>query len=194
MAIGSILAALWYGTLRMPSARWLPDYGPVPPFRLVDQQQHAVTNAHLTGSVWVADFIFTRCAGQCPLMSGRMAQLQAAFRDEPRVRLVSLSVDPARDTPQVLADYASAYQADPARWHFLTGDIEAVRRLSQDGFHLGLSEGGTAAEPILHSVKLVLVDPQGSIRGYYDSTDAKALRQLQADARQLARRGSNGRR
>jgi protein SCO1/2 len=159
--------------------------GQVPDFSLTDQAGHPVTRASLAGSVWVADFIFTRCAGQCPLLSSQMAELQSAFARVPGVQLVSFTVDPEHDTPPMLAAYAAHYGAAPGRWRFLTGSREAVWRLSREGFRLGVGDGGTAQEPITHSVRLVLVDQAGRIRGSYDATDAEALRRLRGDIRRL---------
>ena len=145
----------------------------------------------LLGSVWVANFIFTRCAGQCPLMSAQMATLASALRGEPSVRLVSFSVDPEWDTPAVLADYARRYGAVREQWRFLTGDRAAIVRLCTEGFRLSVAQdGGTDAEPITHSVRLVLVDRAGRIRGYYDTTEAEAMKQLRRDLRRLLRQHS----
>ncbi len=173
---------------RLLSGRWqapLPIYGEVPAFTLVDQQGQPVSRDTLQGSVWVADFIFTRCAGQCPMVSAQMAQLAALLAHRPGVRLVSFTVDPAWDTPEVLARYAAQYRRSDAAWSFLTGDEATIRRLCREGFHVALSEQGTDAEPITHSTRLVLVDRQGHIRGYYDATDESAMRQLRRDLRRV---------
>ena len=162
----------------------LPDYGPLPEFSLTDQQDRPVRLADLQGTVWVADFIFTRCAGQCPMMTAHMAELQRQFARSPHLRLVSFTVDPAHDTPGVLADYAR-HSGAGERWQFLTGEAEAVAALAQRGFRLGLSDEGSPQEPITHSVRLVLMDRQGRLRGYYDATDAEAMRQLSRDIRRL---------
>lgn len=161
------------------------EYGPVPDFILTDQTGRSVTRASLLGSVWIADFIFTRCAGQCPLMSARMAELQRTFERAPEVQLVSFTVDPEHDTPTVLADYARHYGASADRWRLLTGEREAVWRLAREGFRLGVGEGGTAEEPITHSVRLVLVDRAGRLRGTYEATDAAAIQRLREDVRRL---------
>ena len=163
----------------------LPVYGEVPAFTLVDQQGQSVSRDTLRGSVWVADFIFTRCAGQCPMMSAQMAQLAARLPHDSGVRLVSFTVDPAWDTPDVLAHYAAQYRQSTSAWSFLTGDEATIRRLCREGFHVALSEQGTDAEPITHSTRLVLVDRQGQIRGSYEATDEAAVRQLRRDLRRV---------
>ena len=188
-ACAGIVLAAWVGLVRQMPA-WprtpLRAFGQVPEFALRDQAGRPVTRASLSGSVWVADFIFTRCAGQCPLMSARMQELQQAFAGMPRVRLVSFSVDPAHDDPQTLAAYARRYGATEDRWAFLTGAQDAVWRLSREGFRLGVGEEGSEAEPITHSTRFALVDPSGMIRGYYEASEPGALRRLQEDVRQLA--------
>jgi protein SCO1/2 len=158
--------------------------GRVPDFSLIDQEGRAFGLQELRGSVWIANFIFTRCAGQCPLMSARMEALQQALQDAPGVRFVSFTVDPEHDRPETLLRYARQYAASD-RWRFLTGSTAAIHGLARDGFHLAVSEEGTPEEPITHSVRLVLVDREGMIRGAYDAMDPAAVRQLEADARGL---------
>lgn len=165
------------------------DYGPLPEFALTDETEQSVTRQALSGQVWIADFIFTRCAGQCPMMSSQMAKLQERFHDVSDLRLVSFTVDPAHDTPEVLAAYARHYGAVSPRWRFLTGDRETLWALARDGFKLGVNEDGTAEEPITHSVRLVLVDRTGHIRGYYDATDAQALERLFHEAHRVLEEG-----
>jgi len=161
----------------------LLDYSAVPDFTLMERSRRSVTLEDLKGQVWVADFIFTRCAGICPAMSSKMLNLQQRLPRE--IRLVSFSVDPANDTPEVLTEYAKRYNADPERWLFLTGDPEAMQKLSVGGFKLGLDPTGTDAEPITHSSRFVLVDRQGHIRGYYGTEDADILDRIVADAKKL---------
>lgn len=165
----------------------LPHYGRVPAFVLTDQTGHPVSQETLRGAVWIADFIFTRCAGQCPMMSEQMSRLAQAFQEEPSLVLVSFTVDPAHDTPEILARYAAAHAARPAQWRFLTGDLQTITRLSQAGFQLAFSDEGTAEEPITHSRRFVLVDRQGVLRGSYDAGEAEAMARLRRDARRLVR-------
>ena len=161
----------------------LPVYGQVPAFTLTDQEGQPFAAAHLLNNVWIADFIFTSCAGACPEMTSRMVDLQKHLPSA--IQLASVSVDPARDTPDALRRYAQHYGADPARWHFLTGPEPVLRPLIQNGFHLSLLEGSSPEEPIAHSQQFVLVDRKGQIRRYYNSTDPAELKQLIRDARSL---------
>ena len=165
-------------------------YGRVPAFALTSQTGEPVTLAALKGQVWIADFFFTSCSSSCPMMSAGLQGLEKALGDSKGVRLVSFSVDPERDTPAKLAEYAKAYGATADHWLFLTGDKKQVRRLTVEGFHLTASDPSPedvkqGAETVLHSTRLVLVDGRGDIRGYYDGTDAKALEQLGQDVRRL---------
>lgn len=160
----------------------LPDLGRVPPFRLTAEDGSAFGSEHLKEKVWVVDFFFTTCNGPCPRMSTQMKRLQEATRDVENLRLLSITIDPARDDAATLAAYARRYKADPARWRFLTGPPDEIRKLSLDAFRL--SDVGGALE---HSSRFALVDKKGNIRGYYDTTDTGAIKQLEEDIRKLAR-------
>jgi protein SCO1/2 len=162
----------------------LPRFGRLPEFSLQDHRGHPATLAGLKGQIWVADFIFTRCGGACPAMTARMARLRREVPDE--VAFVSFTVDPANDTPEVLARYAANFKADP-RWRFVTGPQKDLYALSTDGFKLAAMEVPPAEQeaggdgPFLHSSKFVLVDRFGDIRGYYDSTDEDEVKKLATD-------------
>jgi protein SCO1/2 len=165
-----------------------PRLGSLPDFRLVERSGRPLALADLRGRPWVADFIFTQCGGACPAMTARMARLR---RDvSPDVQFVSFTVDPAHDTREVLARYAATFRADEG-WRFVTGPAKDLYALSVAGFKLAAMEvppGEQAAGgdgPFLHSSKFVLVDGEGVIRGYYDSTDEAAMRALAADAAAL---------
>ncbi|HEY2713505.1 MAG TPA: SCO family protein [Chthoniobacterales bacterium] len=159
----------------------LQKYGVVPPFQLTDQNGQPFGSEQLRGRIWIADFIYTGCPGPCPMISSRMSETQKPL-EETDVMLVSFSVDPQRDTPEVLRQYAAKLNAIPTRWKFLTGDKSAIYRLAQFGFKLAASEGD--AGPI-HSTRLVLIDRAGVIRGYYDATDADGITRLLADTHHL---------
>jgi protein SCO1/2 len=160
------------------------NYGEVPQFSLTDQNGRTITKNDLAGKVWIADFIFTNCAGTCPMITASMSRLQSDFPRE--VHLVSFSVDPLRDTPEALAEYAAKVKADNDRWHFLTGEKQTLHDLSIKGFKLALEEtGGSDTEPITHSTRLVLIDKEGNIRGYYGGTDEEELKRLFTDATRL---------
>lgn len=161
----------------------LPVFGNIPDFTLTERSNRTVQREDLAGSIWVADFIFTRCGGICPVMSANMRKLQDMLPAD--VRFLSFSVDPEYDTPAVLADYADRFGADRDRWLFLTGDQQALYKLSSEGFKLAVANDGSEAEPITHSSRFVLIDREGQIRGYYGMDDKGSLGRLAEDARQL---------
>jgi protein SCO1/2 len=159
-------------------------YYPVPDFSLQERSGRTVTLNDLAGKVWIADFIFTNCAGTCPLMTERMRKLQDTVPAE--VRMVSFTVDPSRDTTGALAAYAAKHGADENRWLFLTGEKQALFDLSIKGFKLALlEESGSEVEPITHSTRFVLVDRQGRIRGYYSGIEDEELKRLADDLKKL---------
>jgi len=160
-------------------------FGRLPEFSLLDHSGHPVTRAGLAGQIWVADFIFTHCAGACPAMTARMARLRREVPDE--IAFVSFTVDPGNDTPEVLARYAANFDAGP-RWRFVTGPQKDLYALSTEGFKLAAMEIPPSEQrpaegdgPFLHSSKFVLVDRFGEVRGYYDSTDEDDMRKLATD-------------
>jgi protein SCO1 len=174
--------------LRQPEP--LPVYAKLPAFSLVNRDGRTIRLEDMAGAPWVADFIFTRCPASCPMMSARMARLERNLPRDLDVLLVSISVDPTYDTPEVLERYAKKFQA-PERWLFLTGEREDVRRLSIEGFKLGLEMDPppemAGPEPILHSTRFVLVDGEGQIRGYYEAFDEASTEKLRKDLLRLAK-------
>lgn len=162
----------------------LPILYAAPSFSLTDQNNQIVTDASLRGKVWVAAFVFTRCAGPCPMMGAKMAQLQDAVTD-PDVKLVSFTVDPEHDKPEVLKEYGKTLGADDARWFFLTGKQAEIYDVANGMLLTAIP--ADAQNPIIHSSKFLLVDKQGQVRGVYDSTEPEDLTQLEMDAATLAR-------
>lgn len=179
---------LWLRQLEVNALRQrsVSSYGTVPFFQLVNQNGQAFGSAQLTGKIWIADFIYTTCPGPCPMISGRMSELQKPL-DKTDVHLVSFSVDPEKDTPAVLRGYAERLQAAPGRWDFLTGSKSAIYKLSHDGFKLAVSDGSEAGGLPVHSTRIVLVDRHGQIRGYYDAAEPDAMTKLLADTNHLLR-------
>src|SRR5713226_1613387 len=124
-----------------PPAPWSSteeDFGPVADFSLQERSGQTVRGSDLAGKVWVAAFIFTRCAGPCSQVSGTMARLQNDLAGHEGVVQVSFTVDPEYDTPKVLHDYADRFGADPERWLFLTGPRDQLYSLVRKSFHLGV--------------------------------------------------------
>lgn len=187
VALVAVVGAAIFERLRLPEPP--PVLGEVPDFSLLDARGRTVRLRDLAGAPWIADFIFTRCQASCPMMSDRLARLERELPSDPPLRFVSVSVDPAHDTPPVLERYARSFRA-PARWLFLTGETGAVHELVRGGFKLGVDfvppeEAGAAAEPIVHSTRFVLVDGKARIRGYYDAFDGDAMARLKKDLKAL---------
>ncbi|MFL5802847.1 MAG: SCO family protein [Roseiflexaceae bacterium] len=165
----------------------IDDFGTAPAFTLTDQLGRPVSSDMFRGKIVIANFIYTSCTDICPLLSTQMQSLQGRLRQENllgnQVQLLSFSVDPVRDTPPVLRNYAERHKADPDAWRFLTGPEETVKPLIVDGFHLGAqalppptatngvhSHSAASIEEyeVMHSGRFVLIDQQGYIRTYYD--------------------------
>ena len=154
--------------------------GGLPAFTLTDQRGQPFGSRELAGKIWVADFMFTSCQGVCPLLSERMAEVGKRARHlGPDFHLVSISVDPERDTPARLAEYGARYGANPIAWSFLTGPEQAIQATVVDGFKIGAgkertpgaaADGGPGFWEIFHGENLVLVDRQLRIRGYFPAT------------------------
>jgi protein SCO1/2 len=156
----------------------LPVYGTLPTWQLTDQAGRPFGSAQLRGHAWVANFMFTSCPTICPTLTRHMARVQqrtASLGD--RFQLVSISVDPAVDTPQRLSEYGHRYGYDPRRWHFVTGEATALQSIAADGFRVALGQIPPPGQErphdfnILHSANLMLVDGEGRIRGVYRADD-----------------------
>lgn len=158
------------------AAKELPEIGNIPQFEFTNSDGNTVTLDNLKGKVWVADFIFTTCTMACPMMTGNMNIVHKKFKKNDNVRLVSISVYPEYDTPEVLKNYASQYDADTEKWLFLTGKEDAVKDIIRDGFKIGDYE-----DIIFHSEKFALVDKKGIIRAYYNGMKSEDMKQLKKD-------------
>src|SRR4029077_11786895 len=145
---------------------------PLRDFSFTERSGRSVATADLLGKVWVASFGFPCCTSQCPQVSGTMAQLHHELAGEPDFCLVTFTVDPDRDTPAVLKDYAARFGADAQRWLFLTGKREPLYEFIEKGFLLGVrqNEGKerTPGNEVSHSSRLAVVDRHGHIRGYFE--------------------------
>ena len=188
-----LCAALLFAVACSQPSEPLPVLGVLPNFSLTASDEHVVSAADLKGKIWVADFVFTNCPGICPALSAQMGKLQSALARAGLndVQLVSFSVDPARDTPAVLREYAQRYHADPARWRFLTGERDALYTLIGSGFQLAVADrtpapdGGDAQDLITHSDRFVLVDGNLQVRATYHALDDGVIEQVVADIKRL---------
>ena len=160
----------------------------VKPFVFTDENGESFDSESLKGDYWLVDFIFTNCPGPCPIMTSEMAKIERDYAEVKNLRFVSISVDPKRDTPEVLKEYGRKYGADFDKWVFLTGDFDKVQQVAHDVFLLAVTnpaEGQSkskqavpATGSIVHSTKLVLVGPDGSIINWFTGTDADEMDRL----------------
>jgi protein SCO1/2 len=166
--------------LQAPPSPTLQKYWELPEFALTERSGQPFRRADLLGKVWIADFFYTTCPGPCPMMSSRLSALQEKLTAKPDACLVSISLDPAKDTPEVLQQYATKFHAEK-NWLFLTGDKTTIYALAHDGFKLAIAEERNSPEPITHSTKLVLVDRAGWVRGFYEGVGEDQTARLLAD-------------
>lgn len=166
----------------------LAELSPLADLRLTRSDGAVITGEDLAGTPWVADFVFTRCVTSCPILTVRMEGVGERLKEGEDFRRVSISVDPAYDTPEVLSEYKETRRL-PDSWWWLTGEPEAVLTLVREGFLLGVEENpGDPRDPILHSTRVVLVDGRNRVRGYYDGLEREDLKRLNADLARLAGR------
>jgi len=195
VVLGLVLVVLtaglfaWRGRLRLEP---LPTLGQVGSFALTNQLGQPVSGESLKGEIWVADIIFTRCPGSCLLMTRSLSALQARLSVRDKVQLISLTADPEHDTVEVLRDYGERFEADAECWQLLTGSKEELYRFAIDDLKLAAEEIEPARREnlndlFIHSTMLVLVDPAGRVRGYFDGTDSAVADRLQAAIRRLQR-------
>lgn len=153
----------------------------VPDFTLVERSGQPLSRKDLMGRVWVTGFVFTRCAGACPVMMSKMYGLHKAF---PQVTYVAFSVDPAHDTPEVLRNYVKNNSL-PQEWLFATGTYDQMQKLAKEGFKLSMGPGSTPEEPIIHSDRLIIVDRYGRQRGSFTTADMDGMARLEAELKKV---------
>ena len=191
VVMGSAIVAV--NGIRPSGPEPLPVHWSVPEFTLLDQQADTLRAGDLRGSVWAVNFFFTNCTGVCPLVNARMSRVAETLRERGvlgrKVRLVSISVDPTRDSPTVLREYSQRFGgAYPREWAFLTGiPADEMRRLLQEGFRVtvvdpAVDEGeGLDAYQVSHSPRILLIDRQGRVRGTYDGREPDTVETLVRD-------------
>jgi protein SCO1/2 len=169
--------------------RWTPSVRHhVAPFALRAQTGQPFTSDDLAGRVHVASFIYTRCAGVCPMMVEQLAKVQAALATRPGALLVSYTVTPNDDTPALLAQFGAARGIDPARWKLVTGDADQIYGLARTSYFSDdgrLDKARPASEQFLHTEKVLLVDRAGRLRGVYNGTLSREIEKLIEDMDEL---------
>jgi protein SCO1/2 len=152
--------------------------------RLYNQNRDIITRKDVEGKIYVADFFFTACPGICPKMKAQLLKVYEKYKDNPKVIIVSYTIDPKRDTPETLLRYAEKLQVKAPKWHFLTGNQDTIYALA-DKYLVSAKEDPDSPGGFAHSGNLVLVDELGRIRGYYDGTTNEGAEKLLADMDKL---------
>lgn len=171
-----------FANLNAAHAEKLPVLYSAPAFDLIDHNGAGFGSGKLKGKIWVADFLFTSCSDECPLMTNAMKTVQQQLKTEKNVEFVSLTSDPQTDTSKVLKKYVKKMKVDDYNWHFLTGDKKSLVSIAREGFKLPADDKGPS-----HSQKFVLIDVLGNVRGYYDSTSKQDLAKLVSDIHGLTK-------
>lgn len=173
----------------------LVEIGPVPSFKLTNQDNKTISNADYLGKVYVVEFFFSTCPTICPKMNESMLQLQNEFYGNPNFGIASITIDPSKDTPQVLKEHADLLGVKHYNWHFLTGDKDYIYSLANKGFNLYAGENNKAAGGFEHSGLFALIDKEGKIRCrkdaqgnpilYYDGLDSAGVEAIKEDIKKL---------
>jgi len=157
----------------------------VPDFHFIDQEGQEVTQKTTEGKTYVADFFFTTCQSICPVMSKEMVKLAKRLNGDTSVLFISHTVDPETDSTRQLKDYATAHNANPKLWHFVTGDKKHLYGMARDGYFVNATKGDGGPDDFIHTQNFVLVDKYRQIRGYYDGTDSTEMDKLYKDIQLL---------
>lgn len=173
----------------------LVEIGPVPAFELTNQNEKKISDKDYLGKVYVVEFFFSTCPTICPKMNESMLQLQEEYYGNPKFGIASITIDPAKDTPQVLKEHAEVLGVKHYNWHFLTGDKEYIYNLANKGFNLYAGQNNKAAGGFEHSGLFALVDKKGNIRCrkdaqgnpilYYDGLEAEGVQAIKEDIKKL---------
>jgi protein SCO1/2 len=155
------------------------------PFDFIDQDSAALNNNFVIGHISVIHFFFTSCPTICPQMMVNLAAVHNKFKGNENLRIVSLTVDPAHDTPSRLKKYASIKKIDTQYWKLATADKTSLYLFARKGLYLDATDGDGGPSDFIHSEKLVLIDPDQHIRGYYDGTDKSDVEKLEDDIGRL---------
>ena len=169
--------------------------GKAPKFELTNQDNVKISNETYKGKVYVLEFFFTTCPSICPKMNLSMLEIEKTFFGNPNFGIVSITIDPVHDTPQVLKDHAKLLGVKSSNWNFLTGDRQTIMDLSNKGFNLYAGENSKVSGGFEHSGLFALIDKDGNIRCrkdefgnpniYYDGLDKKGVREIQEDIKIL---------
>lgn len=156
-------------------------YNTIPDFAFVNQMGDTVTQQIVDGKIYVTDFFFTSCPTICPVMKKQMTKVYEKVKGNPEVIILSHSIDPAHDTPEVLRQYAADLGVEGGQWQFLTGPKEKIYEIGQESYLVTAKEDKEAEGGLLHSGAFVLLDKDRRIRGMYDGTTDEGAEKLMRD-------------
>jgi protein SCO1/2 len=170
-----------------PESPWDPEG--IADFSFINTDGKKVTRADLLGKPWIVCFVFTHCALTCPTVTNSMRDLQDQLKDYD-FRLVTLTVDPGRDTPEVLKGYGESRGADFSKWMFLGGDQRDIYRLIHGSFKMPVKELPVERRKqgfeFIHSNNIMLVDEKGVVRGKFDATNGVQVAALRREIQKIA--------
>jgi protein SCO1/2 len=157
------------------------------PFRFISQDGKEITNKDFAGKIYVADFFFTRCPSICPKISSQLSRVQDAFADNPDVQILSHSIDPVYDSIAILKEYGKKYGANFSKWTFVTGDSTQISMAAKCSYFIAVQKSPDSSLLFDHSDKLILIDKQQRIRGFYSGTNREDVDRLIAEIQILMR-------
>lgn len=163
-------------------------YHTIADFRFVNQDSSVVTNATFDGQVYIADFFFTSCPTICPVMKKQMLRVYEAYRDDPKVAILSHSIDPVHDTVAVLRSFAEKLGVSTPKWHFVTGNMDEIYEIGEKSYMVVANEDENAPGGYIHSGAFLLIDEQRRIRGVYDGTVPEQVDVLIKDIARLTKK------
>lgn len=156
----------------------------IPDFQLINHEAKVISSRSWSNRIVIVDFFFSHCPVVCPKMTKSLQHVQSAFRQD-EILINSISIDPERDDPAQLQWYAGKFAIHTGNWNLLTGDKKEIYKLARNGFMVVATNGDGGPDDFIHSDKLVLIDTQKRIRGYYDGTNDKDVNNLIHDIKKL---------
>ena len=160
-------------------------YHTIPDFSFINQEGKTITQKDFEGKIYIADFFFATCPTICPKMSTQLQRVQKEFAAQRELKIISHTVNPEKDSVQALAQYAKQFMVNPRKWNLVTGNKKEIYDLARDGYYITALKGDGGPDDFIHSEKLVLVDKEKRIRGYYDGTNQASVDTLMDEIRVL---------
>lgn len=156
-------------------------YHTIPDFSFVNQDSSIITNKTYEGKIYVADFFFTTCPTICPVMKKQMLRVYEKYKENPKVGILSHTIDPRHDSVKVLKEYATRLGINGKMWNFVTGEKSKIYEIGEKSYYVTAGEDSTAAGGIIHSGAFILVDTKRRVRGVYDGTKETDVTKLMKD-------------